>query len=124
MKQLFQQFVSTTNASDVEAALALFAPDAVIEDVSVGETFNKTAGVRRYLEKYFVGYHTVSRLQSVEKVDDRHARARLDFTGDFGHETGVLDVRVDAEGRITRIDASLDSAPIAVLVALPLPARR
>jgi ketosteroid isomerase-like protein len=108
MKELIEQFVATTNASDVEAALALFAADAVIEDVSVGETFANTPGVRRYIEQFFVGYHTVSRLESVELIDARHAKAQLDFTGDFGHETGALNVAVNAGGLIESIDAYLD----------------
>ena len=108
MEKLIRQFVDATNAFDVEAALALFAPDAVIDDESVGEKFVGTAGVRTYLEDYFVRYHTVSRLESVEVSDDRRAKAQLDFTGDFGHETGALEVTVNAAGLIVAIGAYLD----------------
>lgn len=108
MKELIQQFVRAMNAYDVEAALALFAPNAVIDDVSVGEKFINTAGVRTYLENFFVGYHTVSKLESVEVSDDRHAKAQLDFTGDFGHETGALNVTINADGLIVAVDAYLD----------------
>ena len=44
MKSLIQKFIKATNAFDVEAAIALFAHDAVIDDVSVGDTFVNTAG--------------------------------------------------------------------------------
>ena len=108
MKKLIQQFVDATNAFDVEAALALFAPDAVIDDESVGEKFVNTAGVRTYLEDYFVRYHTVSKLKSVEVFDARHAKAQLDFTGDFGHETGALNITINADGLIVAIGAYLD----------------
>lgn len=108
MKKLIQQFIKATNAFDVDAALALFADDAVIDDVSVGEAFSHAAGVRTYFEKFFVGYHTVSKLESIEMLDDRHAKVRLDFKGDFGHETGVLNVTINADGRIAAIDAYLD----------------
>lgn len=108
MQDLIDRFIAATNAFDVEAALALFAPDAVIDDVSVGEKFEGTAGVRRYLEQFFVGYHTVSRLESVELIDARHARAHLDFTGDFGHETGFLDMVANADGQLVSVDADLD----------------
>jgi hypothetical protein len=107
MKKLIQQLISATNAFDVESALALFAPDAVIDDVSVGEKFTNTAGVRQYLENFFVGYHTVTKLESVEVLDDRHAKAHVDFTGDFGHETGGLDVTVNTDGLIVAINAHL-----------------
>ena len=107
-KARVEQLIKATNAFDVDAALALFAPRAVIEDVSVGETFSGKAGVRRYLEQFFAGYHTVSTVLSIESADDLHADAHLDFTGDFGHETGWLKLTFDAGGRIARIDADLD----------------
>lgn len=108
MKNLIQQFVAAANAFDVEAALALFAPDAVIDDVDVGEKFENTAGVRKYLESFFVGYHTASKLESVDVFNDRQAKAQLDFTGDFGHETGALDITTNADGLIVTVHASLD----------------
>lgn len=108
MRELVRRFIDTTNAFDVEAALAQFAPDAVIDDVSVGDSFVGTAGVRDYLERFFVGYHTVSKVLSVEAMGNRRAVVRLDFTGDFGHETGVLDISVNAKGQIITIDADLD----------------
>lgn len=108
MRTLIDTFITATNAFDVEAALALFAADAVIDDVSVGDKFTGTAGVRRYLEQYFVGYHTVSRVLAVDAIEDRRAKVRLDFTGDFGHETGFLDITVDSKGRIAAVAADLD----------------
>lgn len=54
-------FINATNAFDIERALALFSTTAVIDDPSTGCTFNEHAGVRDYLEKYFLGYHTVTR---------------------------------------------------------------
>jgi len=108
MEELIRRLIDLTNSFDVEAALALFAPDAVIDDVSVGEKFAKTAGVRTYLEKFFVGYHTVTKLESVDVLHKRRGKAQVDFTGDFGHETGSLDVTVNADGLIVTVDASLD----------------
>ena len=108
MEKLIKSLIKATNAYDVKAALALFAPNAVINDVSVGDKFSNTAGVREYLEKFFVGYHTVTKLESVEVFDDKHVKAQVDFTGDFGHETGGLDVTVNADGLIATIDAYLD----------------
>lgn len=102
------QFIQAANDFDVDKALALFAGNAVIDDVSVGEKFKNTAGVRKYLEKFFVGYHTVTKLESLDIADSLHAKAQVDFTGDFGHETGALDFTLNAGGLITRIDAWLD----------------
>jgi len=108
IKRIVQQFIKATNAFDVKAALALFADDAVIDDVSVGEKFKKTAGVSKYLEKFFVGYHTVTKLESLKIIDNQHALAQVDFTGDFGHETGSLNVTINTNGLIIAIDAHLD----------------
>lgn len=108
IKKIIQQFIKATNEFDVKKALELFAHDAVIDDVSVGEKFKKTAGVLKYLEKFFVGYHTVTKLESIKVIDNCHAMARVDFTGDFGHETGDLNFTFNGDGLITAIDAHLD----------------
>lgn len=108
MDDLARRLVAATNAFDVAATVALFALDAVIEDVSVGDSFAGKAGVRHYIERFFVGYHTVTEILSVETRDAQQALVRVDFTGDFGHETGILDITVDAGGLITRVDADLD----------------
>jgi ketosteroid isomerase-like protein len=108
VEKAVQQFIQSANKFDVNAALALFASNAVIDDVSVGDKFKNTAGVRRYLEQFFVGYKTVTRLESIEIVNAYHAKAKVDFTGNFGHETGGLDVTINKEGLITAIDAYLD----------------
>lgn len=108
VRSLVTAFLAATNKFDVEAALALFARDAVIDDPSTGEIFDGQRGVRDYVERFFVGYNTVSRLLSVEPLDHGRGRARVDFTGDFGHEIGRLDLAIDGDGRITRIDADLE----------------
>lgn len=64
--------------------------------------------MRDYVERFFVGYHTVSRLLSITLLDHGRARARVDFTGNFGHEIGRFDLTVNDAGLITRIDADLE----------------
>ncbi|WP_159953373.1 nuclear transport factor 2 family protein [Rhizobium sp. 18065] len=108
MQKLVENFIKTTNAFDIDGALSLFTPEAVIDDVSVGDAFEGREGVRRYLERFFVGYNTRSRLLSIEHLDDFNAIVRLDFTGDFGHEIGVLNIAVGPDGLINRIDADLE----------------
>jgi ketosteroid isomerase-like protein len=108
MQQLVERFIQTTNAFDVEGALFLFAPDAVVDDVSVGDAFVGSAGIRSYVERFFVGYNTASRLLSLDQPDDRHAVIRLEFTGDFGHGIGILRIAINSDGLIERIDADLE----------------
>lgn len=108
MRKLIERFIQTANAFDIEAALSLFAADAVIDDVSVGDAFVGRDGVRLYLDRFFVGYNTASRLLSLEEPDEFHAVVRLDFTGDFGHETGILKMAINSDGLIEQIDADLE----------------
>ncbi|SDR52330.1 hypothetical protein SAMN05443245_7162 [Paraburkholderia fungorum] len=108
MQKLVDTFIQAANAFDVESALILFTSDAVIDDVSVGDAFVGTEGIRLYLEQFFVGYKTTSKLLSFERLDNSNALVRLDFTGDFGHEIGTLKITADAKGLIERIDADLD----------------
>ncbi|MBU1312881.1 MAG: nuclear transport factor 2 family protein [Alphaproteobacteria bacterium] len=108
MQKLVDSFIATANAFDVEGALSLFSPDAVIDDVSVGEAFVGRAGIRIYLQRFFVGYNTASRLLSIETLDDFNADVRLDFRGHFGHEIGILKIAARSDGLIGRIDADLE----------------
>jgi len=100
--------IAAANAGDADAVAALFTPDAVIDDPSTSHRFDGHAGIRDYIGQFCVGYHTITRLLSIESLPDGRARVRVDFTGDFGHEIGRLDLTVDADRRITRIDADLE----------------
>ena len=108
MQKLVENFIGATNAFDIEGTLTLFAPDAVIDDVSVGDAFVGKDGVRTYVERFFVGYNTASKLISIKELDSFNATVRLDFTGDFGHEVGILRIAANADGLIERIDADLE----------------
>lgn len=108
IQTVVQQFIDTCNQFDVKQALTLFAKDAVIDDVSVGQTFKNTSGVKNYLEKYFVGYNTFTKLESLKLISKTQALAHVDFTGDFGHETGSLNFTINADGLIVFINAHLD----------------
>ena len=108
MKAPAESFLRCTNAFDLDGALRLFTPDAIIDDVSVGDAFVGAKGIRRYLEQFFVGYKTASRVLSSKQLDDSKTVARVDFTGDFGHEIGTLKFAVNADGLIERIDADLE----------------
>lgn len=100
--------IAATNALDAERVLALFTPDAVIDDPSTGHRFDGHAGIRNYIEQYFIAYHTVTRFLSIESLGHNRARVRVDFTGDFGHEIGLLEMSMNEDGLIVRIDANLE----------------
>lgn len=108
LRRVADALIAATNAFAVEQVLGLFAHDAVIDDPSTGHRFDGNAGIRRYVEQYFVGYQTVTRFLSMQRLGPQRARVRVDFTGDFGHEIGNLDITVDALGLIARLDADLE----------------
>lgn len=100
--------IAATNKGDADAVAELFTLNAVIDDPSTGHRFDGEAGVRDYVERYFVGYRTVTRLLSIGTLADGRTRLRVDFAGDFGHEIGRLDLTVTADLHIMRIDANLE----------------
>jgi ketosteroid isomerase-like protein len=108
LEQVAHQFIAAANRFDTQAVLDLFAADAVIEDVSVGERFEHTPGVKKYFVTFFIGYHTTTQLLSVQHTGPGNIVAKVDYTGDFGHETGGLDIRVNGAGLIEHINAYLD----------------
>ena len=108
LSRVANAFIAATNSCDVAQVLLLFAPGAVIDDPSTGHRFDGHAGIRRYIEQYFIGYHTVTRLLSMESLGHDRARVRVDFTGDFGHEIGMLEISANMDGMIVRIDANLE----------------
>jgi hypothetical protein len=108
LRSVADALITATNAFAVEPALGLFTADAVIDDSSTGERFDGQAGVRDYIKRFFVGYRTATRLLSFTRIDEHRARLRVDFTGDFGHEIGRLEIVTDPAGLIVRIDAHLE----------------
>jgi hypothetical protein len=108
LEQVVQQFISAANRFDTQSVLGLFAAEAVIEDVSVGDKFEHAAGIKKYFVTFFIGYNTVTKLLSMEHIGPGQVIAKVDFTGDFGHETGVLAMRINESGLIEHIDAYLD----------------
>ena len=106
--EIVDAFISATNGYDVEEALRLFTSNAVIDDPSTGKRFDGHPGIREYVERFFVGYQTVTKVLSVKSLDASHVRVRVEFTGDFGHEIGRLDLTFDPSGLIARIDADLE----------------
>lgn len=107
-EDIVRQFIRAANSFDIATVLELFAADAVIEDVSVGEKFEYAAGIKDYFVKFFIGYQTSTQLISLAHTGPGKILAKVDFTGDFGHETGGLDILFNEAGLISRIDAYLD----------------
>ena len=108
LKKTAEAFVVATNAFDVEQALKLFTSNALIDDPSTGHRFKGHDGIRKYIEQYFIGYHTQTRIISMDILGDKKIRVRVDFSGDFGKEIGILEISVNTDQLIVRIDANLE----------------
>jgi uncharacterized protein (TIGR02246 family) len=74
MQKLVDTFIQAANAFDVEGVAALFTSDAVIDDVSVGDAFVGAEGIRLYLEQFFVGFKTASKLLSYRSALTKRPR--------------------------------------------------
>lgn len=83
LEQIAQQFIAAANRFDTQAVLDVFAADAVIEDVSVGDRFEHAEGIRKYFVTFFIGYHTSTKLLSLEHTAPDQVMAKVDFTGDL-----------------------------------------
>lgn len=108
IETIIEELIAATNQYDIDTALTLFAENASIDDVSVGKIFKNIEGVNQYLQDYFVAYHTQSKIESIQTINVQKAIVQLDFTGDFGHETGALNIALNKNGLIQSIKAHLD----------------
>jgi hypothetical protein len=108
LRKTAEALVVATNAFDVEQTLKLFTSNALIDDPSTGHRFKGHDGIRTYIEQYFIGYHTQTRIISMDILGDKRIRVRVDFSGDFGKEIGILEISVNTDQLIVRIDANLE----------------
>ena len=108
LRKTAEAFVVATNAFDVEQALKLFTSNALIDDPSTGHRFKGHDGIRTYIEQYFIGYHTQTSIISMDILSDKRIRVKVDFSGDFGKEIGILEISVNTDQLIVRIDANLE----------------
>lgn len=104
LRRVADTLIVAMNDFNVESTLLLFTTDAVIDDPSTGHQFHGHASIRDYIERYFIEYNTVTCFLSSESLGDSCARVRVDFTGDFGHEIGLLEITINANGLIVHID--------------------
>jgi len=112
MRAKVDALIVATNAFDVEAALSLLTPRAVIDDPSTGERFDHHAGIRDYIERLFIGYGTVTRLLSVEALGERSPA--------FINRTTIVVRMALRTGGVARLT---DIAPLFIHIAHCLAAR-
>ena len=108
--RVFEQYTDALTRADPDAAIALFAADAVVRDPVDGPVLDGTAKIREFFAAG-KGVLEYLRLSGPVRIaaDGLHAaapmRARLDF-GEGPKELDTLDVMTfDDEGRVLSMDA-------------------
>jgi steroid delta-isomerase len=107
---VFEQYTDAMSRCDADAAIALFAHDAVVRDPVDGPILEGTAKIR----EFFAGGQGI--LHSLELTgpvriagDGLHAAAPMQARLDFGDGPKILDtldvMTFDDEGRVVSMDA-------------------
>jgi ketosteroid isomerase-like protein len=81
--KFIDDWLNASNDFDTLKYLEFYAPDAILDDPSVGRKFIEHKGIRDYFESYFIGYNTHTKLLNMNIKDEENIHLEVDFTGDF-----------------------------------------
>lgn len=95
IKAFVESWLAASNDYDTESYLSKYHQDAILDDPSVGRTFEGHDGIKRYFDAYFIGYKTQTRLVKLEIKDENFVHVEVEFTGDFpeGQIGGMFDLQ-------------------------------
>lgn len=122
MLAIAERLFSAVSAGDVDAVRAIYAPEAVVwhNNDGIQQSVEQNLAVLGWIAANVKGFrYEGSRCQPTPTgfVEQHIARGTAPNGTEFAFPACV--VCTVASGRITRLDEYLDSAQIAVLVALP-----
>jgi steroid Delta-isomerase len=108
--RVFEQYTDALTRNDPDAAVALFAPDAVVRDPVDGPVLEGRAKIREF---FAAGEGVLQRLELTGPVrvagDGLHAAAPMRARIDFGEGPKLLDtldvMTFDDDGRVVSMDA-------------------
>ncbi|MFC0320137.1 MULTISPECIES: nuclear transport factor 2 family protein [Olivibacter] len=108
IQTLIDQWIAASNAFDIEKYLEFYLPEAILDDPSVGKTFNGHEGIKEYFYHYFIGYNTHTKQVGLRITDEENAHLEVEFTGDFpeGKIGGTFDFNFK-NGKIALAKADL-----------------
>ncbi|WP_309133422.1 nuclear transport factor 2 family protein [Cellulomonas sp.] len=89
-------YLTAHEARDVDAALRVFTPTAVVVDD--GTTYRGREEIRRFLSRAGAGYRYTTELVAAQRVDDTHWVATNRLEGDFPGGVVELGYRFALEG--------------------------
>lgn len=97
-----RSYLAAHAARDTDAALPLFAPDAVVVDQD--QTFRGTDEIREFLGTAGAEFSYTTELIDAERIDDAHWVATNRLEGDFPGGIADLSYRFSMDGdRITEL---------------------
>ncbi|WP_036603675.1 nuclear transport factor 2 family protein [Olivibacter sitiensis] len=108
IENFIKNWISASNAFDIEKYLSYYQSEAVLDDPSVGRKFEGHKGIHQYFDSYFIGYNTHTEKVKLKVIDEVTAHLEVQFTGDFpeGKIGGTFDFEFK-EGKIAFVKADL-----------------
>jgi hypothetical protein len=83
IENFIKNWISASNAFDIEKYLSYYQSEAVLDDPSVGRKFEGHKGIHQYFDSYFIGYNTHTEKVKLKVIDEVTAHLEVQFTGDF-----------------------------------------
>lgn len=75
-------WIEASNNYDIPKYLDKYLPDAILDDPSVGKTFQGHKGIEAYFTNYFIDYNTQTKLIRLDSSGP-NAYIEVEFTGTF-----------------------------------------
>lgn len=102
------EWIAASNAFDTDKYLDFYLPEAILDDPSVGRTFERRKGIKQYFDNYFIGYNTHTEQVELKVINKEHAHLKVQFTGDFpeGKIAGTFDFKF-RDNKIVFVTANL-----------------
>jgi len=96
INKFLQEWLTSSNNYDTENYITFYDKEAILEDVTLGETFNGHDGIIRYFKIHFIGYGTQTAIRSINTIDSSHVKIDAVFDGDsFQGLEGVFDLNFE-----------------------------
>jgi hypothetical protein len=96
IQRFLQEWLMASNNYDTENYITFYDKEAVLEDVTLGETFSGHNGIIRYFKIHFIGYGTQTAIRSINTIDSSHVKIDAVFDGDsFQGLEGVFDLNFE-----------------------------
>ncbi|WP_273706025.1 GyrI-like domain-containing protein [Leuconostoc mesenteroides] len=101
------RFIHFLNLGNTKTFANFFSENAIIEDSSIGKTFESKPQLIDYVDTYFKNYHTKTKIMKAQLIDEHKVTIHAHFSGDFGDEDGIMEISLDSDNLISHMYANL-----------------